>query len=123
MKPTTISTTRPERTWQAWALAAAELFAAYQAFNGGIGLMTNTWQMPVDRLVRTPFPSWAGPGWLLICLIGVPHVLAAVPAVLLPARPRLGILADYLAGGSLLVWIAMQLACFRCTSSCSRSSP
>ena len=60
--------------------------------------------------MRTPFETWVGPGWVLICLIGGPQVLAAVPPVLLPGRPRLGILAGYLAGGSLLVWIAMQVA-------------
>jgi hypothetical protein len=30
--------------------------------------------------------------------------------VFLPSRPRLGVLAGLLAGGSLLVWIAVQLA-------------
>jgi uncharacterized membrane protein len=51
-----------------------------------------------------------GPGWILIGLIGVPHLLAAVPTLLMPTRARLGILAGFLAGGALLVWIVMQLA-------------
>ena len=110
MTVTTPATTRTRRAWQAWTLAAVELFVAYQAVSGGVGLITNSWQLPTEWLVRTPFESWVGPGWVLICLIGVPHVLAAVPPVLLPGRPRLGILAGYLAGGSLLVWIAVQLA-------------
>lgn len=50
------------------------------------------------------------PGWVLIALVGVPHLLAAIPVLFLPGRPRLGILAGYLAGASLLVWIGMQLA-------------
>ncbi len=102
--------TRTRRPWQAWTLAGVELFVAYQAVSGGIGLMANTWQMPTDWLVRTPFQDWVGPGWILICLVAVPHVLAAVPPVLMPRDPRLGILAGYLAGGSLLLWIAAQLA-------------
>ncbi len=110
MTATTIAPTRTRRAWQAWVLAAVELFVAYQAASGGVGLMTDSWQLPTDMLVRTPFETWVGPGWLLICLVGVPHVLAAVPPVLLPGRPRLGILAGYLGGGSLLVWIAVQLA-------------
>ena len=107
--PTTTAT-RTRRFWQAWALAAVELFVTYQAVYGGIGLMTNTWQMPTEWLARTPFDSWVGPGWVLIGLVAVPHLLAAVPPVLMPARPQLGILAGYLAGGSLLLWIAVQLA-------------
>lgn len=104
MAPTT------RRVWQAWTLAAVEVFVAYQAASGGVGLITDTPKMPTEWLLRTPFDTWVGPGWLLICLIGVPQVLAAAPAILLPSRPRLGILAGFLAGGSLLVWILMQLA-------------
>jgi hypothetical protein len=110
MTVTTTATTRTHRTWQARALAVVEIFVAYQAVSGGVGLMTDSWQLPTEWLVRTPFQTWVGPGWLLICLIGVPHVLAAVPPVLLPARPRLGIQAGYLAGASLLVWIVMQVS-------------
>ncbi len=110
MTITTVAPTRTRRTWQAWTLAAVELFVAYQAVYGGVGLMTDSWRLPAEWLGRTPFETWVGPGWLLICLIGVPHVLAAVPPVLLPGRPRLGILAGYLAGASLLVWIVMQVS-------------
>ncbi len=105
----TAPTTRT-RTWQAWALAAFELFVAYQAVSGGIGLITDTWALPTEWLVRTPFGSWVGPGWLLIATVAVPHVLAAVPVLFLPRRPGLGILAGVLAGVSLLLWIAIQLA-------------
>lgn len=101
------------RAWQAWALAVVELFVAYQAVSGGIGLITDTWQLPTDWLSRTPFTTWVGPGWILIGLVAVPHVLAAVPVVLLPRRPRLGITAGMLAGASLLVWIAVQIALLR----------
>lgn len=109
MTITTVAPALTRRTWQAWTLAAVELFVAYQAVSGGVGLMTDSWQLSPEWLVRTPFQTWVGPGWLLICLIGVPHVLAAIPPVLIPGRPRLGILAGYLAGASLLVWIVMQL--------------
>lgn len=98
------------RTWQAWALAAVELFVAYQAISGGIGLITGTWPMPTEWLSHTPFTTWVGPGWVLIGLVAVPQVLAAVPVVVLPRTPRLGILAGTLAGASLLLWIGAQLA-------------
>ena len=118
MTETTLAPTRSQpahsrRTWQAWTLGAVELFVTYQAVSGGIGLMTNSWHLPTQWLVRTPFSSWVGPGWILIGLIGVPHLLAAVPTLLMPARARLGILAGLLAGGSLMVWIVMQLALLR----------
>lgn len=110
----TATVTRPvqrkRRTWQAWVLAAVELFICYQAVNGGIGLITDTWDLPTEWLQRTPFTTWVGPGWILICLVGLPQLLAAVPVLVLPSRPRLGILAGYLAGGSLLLWIAIQVA-------------
>jgi len=98
------------RPWQAWTLAAIQLFVAYQAISGGIGLITDTWQLPSQWLVRTPFTTWVGPGWVLIGLIAVPHLLAAIPPLFLPGNPRLGILAGILAGASLLVWITVQLA-------------
>jgi hypothetical protein len=110
MTKAVIVPTRTRRTWQAWALAAAELFVVYQAVTGGIGLITDSWQLPTQWLVRTPFDTWVGPGWILIALVGVPHLLAAVPVLLLPRRPKLGVLAGYLAGGSLIGWIAAQLA-------------
>lgn len=110
MGATITAPARTRRAWQAWALAAVELFVAYQAVSGGIGLITDSWQLPVEWLLRTPFQSWVGPGWVLIGLVGVPHVVAAVPPVLLPTRPRLGVLAGYLAGASLVVWIAVQLS-------------
>lgn len=101
---------RRTRPWSAWTLAALELFVAYQGVSGGIGLITGTWPMPTEWLVRTPFTTWVGPGWLLICLVGLPHLLAAVPIVFLPRKPQLGILAGLLAGASLLIWITIQLA-------------
>lgn len=102
--------TRHTRTWQAWTLAGVELFVAYQAGYGGIGLIADTWNLPSEWLVRTPFTTWVGPGWLLLLLVGLPQVLAAIPVLALPGRPRLGVLAGFLAGISLLVWIAVQLA-------------
>lgn len=98
------------RPWQAWALATVELFVVVQAVYGGIGLITDDWALPAEWLVRTPFSTWEGPGWVLIALVGVPHLLAAIPVLFLPGRPRLGILAGHLAGASLLVWIVLQLA-------------
>lgn len=98
------------RRWQTWVLVVIEAFVAYQAVSGGIGLITDTWDLPTDWLARTPFDSWVGPGWILIGLVAVPQVLAAIPKLFLPSRPKLGILAGLLAGANLLIWIALQLA-------------
>lgn len=95
--------------WPAWTLVVGEVFVSAQAFYGGLGLITDSWQLPAPWLVRTPFSSWVGPGWLLIGLVAVPHLLAAASVVLVPRRPQLGIVAGMLAGGSLLVWIAVQV--------------
>lgn len=43
---------RPRRPWQAWTLAAVELFVAAQAAYGGVGLITDDWQLPASWLVR-----------------------------------------------------------------------
>lgn len=86
-----------------------EAFVAYQAISGGIGLITDTWNLPTEWLARTPFNSWVGPGWILISLVAVPQLLAAVPKLFLPRQPKLGVLAGVLAGANLLIWIALQL--------------
>lgn len=97
------------RRWQTWVLVVIEAFVAYQAISGGIGLITDTWKLPIAWLARTPFDTWVGPGWILIGLVAVPQLLAAVPKLFLPGRPKLGILAGVLAGANLLIWIAIQL--------------
>ncbi len=51
--------TRSRRTWQAWTLAAVEVFVTCQAVSGDIGLMTDSWQLPTEWLVRTPFTTWS----------------------------------------------------------------
>lgn len=98
------------RAWQAWLLGAVELVVAGQGVYGGVGLITDSWALPTEWLVRTPFATWVGPGWVLLGLVAVPHLLAAVPTLLMPRRPGLGILAGWLGGASLLIWIAVQLA-------------
>ena len=35
------------RGWPAWTLVAVELLVAYQAVSGGIGLVRDSWQLPV----------------------------------------------------------------------------
>ncbi len=98
------------RRWQTWVLVVIEAFVIYQAISGGIGLITDTWNLPTEWLARTPFDSWVGPGWILIVLVAVPQLLAAMPKLFLPRRPKLGILAGILAGLNLLIWIGLQLA-------------
>ena len=50
------------RPWQAWALAVTELFIPGEAVYGGVGLITDSWQLPPQWLARTPFDTWVGPG-------------------------------------------------------------
>lgn len=107
---TTAQNSVPRRPWQAWVLAAVEAFVVYQAISGGQGLITDTWHLPAAWLARTPFDTWVGPGWTLIALVAVPHLLAMAPVLFLRRRPDLGVLAGVLAGASLLIWIAVQLA-------------
>ncbi|MGV9671646.1 hypothetical protein ACWDPV_13805 [Gordonia sp. NPDC003504] len=95
------------RPWPAWVLAVVEAFIAYQAVSGGVALIDDRWGMPREWLQRTPFDTWIGPGWVLITLIGIPQALAAL-VVVVDARPA--VLAGFLAGASLLVWIVIQLA-------------
>src|SRR5664280_1778573 len=73
---------------------------------------TDDRQLAIADRVAGPNPvrHLGRPGWVLIGLIGVSQLLAALPALLLPTRARLGILAGFMAGGSLLAWIVMQLA-------------
>ncbi len=105
----TIATARAtwRRPWQAWTLATVEIFIAIQGVIGGVGLISDTWAMPRDWLTRTPFDTWAGPGWMLIALIAIPHLAAAIGVFV---STRLGILGGVLAGLSLLIWIAAQIA-------------
>ncbi|MGV9792686.1 hypothetical protein [Gordonia sp. NPDC003422] len=115
MQATARTETRPPRTptrrrpWQCWMLAVIELLIAAQATYGGLSLIADTWQMNRDWLERTPFDSWVGPGWMLIALIAVPHLAAAI-AALVPSSPRLGVLGGVLAGATLLLWIVVQIA-------------
>lgn len=105
--PPTPLRTRP---WSAWVLAVVEAFIAYQAVAGGIALIDDRWEMSREWLQRTPFDTWTGPGWVLITLIGIPQALAALVIVVVVVDARLAILAGFLAGASLLVWIVIQLA-------------
>ncbi|WP_200901168.1 hypothetical protein [Nostocoides japonicum] len=102
--------------WQAWGLAAVELLVAWQAFSGGRGLMTDTWDMPRELLVRTPFDDWVGPGWCLVLLIGLPHLVAGSVTGAASRWPRAelwSIVGGQVAGASLLVWIVVQLVLLR----------
>ncbi len=86
------------------------MLVAYQAVDGGLALADDRWQMPREWLHNTPFDTWTGPGLVLVAAIGVPHALAAVAIVLLPADARIGILGGLLSGASLVAWIGIQIA-------------
>ena len=73
---------RRRRTAVAWVLAVVELFVAVNAFFGGIELIRTGFGIPQEWLEGTMFSDWTWPGILLILTVGVPHVAAALAALI-----------------------------------------
>lgn len=101
---------RTQRTRTAWTLFGLELFVALAAIAGGWALVADQWAMPREWLDNTPFGTWTGPGAVLIAVVAIPHLLAAAAIAMPPVPARLGVFGGVLAGGSLIVWIIVQLA-------------
>lgn len=102
---------RRRRTAVAWILATVELFVAANAFFGGIELIRTGFGIPQEWLAGTIFGDWTWPGILLILTVGLPHVAAALAALIRTRYwPQIGSVAGVLAGASLLGWIGIQLA-------------
>lgn len=55
-----------------WALEVILGILGVQAFYGGVQLIRDAFDFPVDWLDPLPFDSWVIPGFLLMLLIGVP---------------------------------------------------
>jgi len=55
-----------------WLLEVILALLGIQAFYGGIQLMRDAFEFPLDWLDPLPFESWVIPGLLLMALIGVP---------------------------------------------------
>jgi hypothetical protein len=98
----------------AWALAAVELLVSANAVLGGVQLIRTGYGIPPDWLAHTPFDDFTWPGILLLGGVAVPQLLAAIAALVpIAGSRRLGWIAGYLAGGSLVAWIAIQLVLLR----------
>ncbi len=55
-----------------WLLEVILALLGIQAFYGGIQLIRDAFDFPIDWLEPLPFDSWVIPGLLLMALIGVP---------------------------------------------------
>ena len=77
-----------------------------QAFYGGIQLIRDAFEFPLDWLDPLPFDSWVIPGILLMLLIGVPSfALLGMYVAGNAAADRLTLLF----GIGVMLWIAVQL--------------
>ncbi len=89
-----------------WLLEVILAVLGIQAFYGGIQLIRDAFDFPIDWLDPLPFESWVVPGLLLMLLIGV---------------PSFGLLGLYVAGNhradpltvafgcGVMVWILVQV--------------
>lgn len=81
------------------------LFNGVGAVFGGIGLLVDTFNMPVDLLDGTPFADYTIPGWILLLTVGGSSLSAAF---MLWLRKRYAALAGIVAGVVLLGWIVVE---------------
>jgi hypothetical protein len=89
------------------ALLALELFVAFWAFAGGIGMMGGGLDLPSDWLDGTPFSNYFFPGLILFVVVGG-SMLAASLAVW--SRNLFAGPASLAVGSILLIWIIVQVA-------------
>lgn len=88
-------------------LVAVQAATGVLAVFGGLALIFDVWQLPLSQLGGTPFSSWAGPGWLLLILIGGSSLGAALS---LWIDSELGPWIALAAGMILVIWILVQMA-------------
>jgi len=101
---------RLHRGWPGWLLVALALNVTAAAVYGGVGLMTGTMAMDDSWLQTGPFHSWTLPGLALLLTVALPQACLLVLAAL---GDRRAVLAGYLVGAGLILWIVVQLAVFR----------
>lgn len=94
------------RTSRRWLLSMVCMMVSGLATWGGVALVRDGFGIPRSWLTGTPFTSWTWPGVALIVVVAGPHLITAALLVL---RSRWSRLAGQLCGGSLIVWIALQL--------------
>jgi hypothetical protein len=111
-----MSTPRPEHDEAPFrrTLTTLALFSAVTAVAGGIDLMVfsrgGRLTPPIELLEHTPFTSFFVPGLLLTFVVGGTSLVAAV---LTWQGSRAATEAAVLAGGTLVVWIVVQVALIR----------
>jgi energy-converting hydrogenase Eha subunit B len=88
-------------------LLGVEIFVAFWAFAGGIGLMGGGLDLSKDWLDGTPFDDYFIPGLILFVVVGG-STLAALLAVW--RRNRFAGPASVVVGSILLIWIIVQVA-------------
>jgi len=101
---------RLHRGWPGWLLAVLALNVSIAAVYGGVGLMTGSMAMDDSWLESGPFHSWTLPGAALLLTVAVPQMFLMVLAAL---GDRRSILAGYVLGLGLILWIVVQLLVFR----------
>lgn len=98
---------RPPLSASTRALLALELFVAFWALAGGIGMMGGGLDLPKEWLDGTPFNDYFVPGLILFVVVGG-SMLAASLAVW--RRNRFAGPASLAVGSILLIWIIVQVA-------------
>lgn len=94
-------------------IVALATFAAISAFAGGVSLLSTPHGgslSPLTLLEHSPFTSFLIPGLILTLFVGGTNALCAVMAL---RNARLAVDATILAGGTLLVWIVVEMALMR----------
>jgi len=72
--------TRPPLSASTRALLALELFVAFWAFAGGIGMMGGGLDLPSEWLEGTPFSDYFIPGLILFIVVGGACLLRRSPS-------------------------------------------
>jgi hypothetical protein len=89
-----------------WLLEVVLAVLGIQAFYGGVQLIRDAFDLPLDWLDPLPFESWVVPGVLLMLLIGIPSF------ALLGMHVAGNASADILTiafGCGVMLWILVQL--------------
>lgn len=103
MKTRRIDVAPVERT----GLTILDSFLAVSAILGGLGLVSGRYTPPLELLAGSPFASYAVPGLALIALVGGSSLAAAF---LVARRSPAGVAASAIAGLTLLLFEAVELA-------------
>jgi hypothetical protein len=98
--------TRPPLSTSTRALLALELFVAFWAFAGGVGMMGGGLDLPSEWLDGTPFADYFIPGLILFVVVGG-SMLAASLAVW--SRSLFAGPVSLVVGFILVIWITVQV--------------